>query len=103
MCSSNLACIALKKESPSTASECERDIREKIDSAELQSWATNLLAQYPVGRTNYNGPFDHPKYLTRVCKRSPSVYIQGGYDGEESYVRVFWGGGGIGHWGLEIG
>jgi hypothetical protein len=103
ICLSVLACTT--KNNPSvTAKECEQRISKKIDVVVLQAWATNLLIQYPVGRTNYAGPFQVPEYLTSVCPgRKPSVYIQGGYYGEESYVRVFWGGGGIGHWGLEIG
>jgi hypothetical protein len=80
------------------------DIREKIDVAVLRGWATDLLNRYPEGETNYNGPFDAPSYLSNVCQnRKPSVYIQGGFYGEERFVRAFWGSGTMGHWGLKIG
>lgn len=86
------------------ARESEHYVQAKVDPAVLQAWATNLLNRFPSGRTNYAGPFDCPSYLEKVWrKRKPGVYIKGGYDGEAPYVDVFWGGGGIGHWGLMVG
>ena len=82
----------------------ERRIQQSFDPDKLQSWATNLLANYTVGQTNYSGPFAPPAYLRGVwAKKIPSAYIQGGYYGERPYVRVFWGAGGMGQWGLLIG
>jgi hypothetical protein len=86
------------------AGKCETRIKQSVDPGALQEWATKLLAQYPVGRTNNAGPFDAPSYLIGIWpKGPPDVYLKGGYRGEEPYVYVFWGGGAIGHWGLSVG
>ena len=100
-----MTCVAvIRHNSVGAVKDCFSNIRENVDVAMLQAWATNLLNQYPVGGTNSNGPFDAPSYLSRVCQnRKPSVYIQGGLYGEEPFVRAFWGGGTMGHWGVKIG
>ena len=86
------------------ADQCERRVEQTIDPANLQSWATNLLQQYPPGHTNYAGPFALLAGLTNVwAQRQPSVYLREANNGEEQYVYVFWGSGGLGHWGLSIG
>ncbi len=86
------------------ARKCERRVRASVDPMVLQSWATNLLASYPIGRTNYTGPFQAPAYLRGVwAKKVPGVYIQGGYFDEQAHHRVFWGAGGMGQWGLLVG
>ena len=85
------------------ASKCEHRVEQGVDPGNLQSWATNMLALYSVGHTNYMGPFDAPTGLNAIWRRSPpSVYIKGGYGGEAPYVFIFWGAA-AGHWGLSIG
>ncbi len=86
------------------ADQCEQRIERTIDPATLQSWATNLLQQYPPGRTNYTGPFVLPVGLGDVWEQGkPSVYLREATNGEEEYVYVFWGSGVLGHWGLSVG
>ena len=83
---------------------CEERIKKNIDPLTLQSWATNLLVVYGTDRTNFAGPFPSPDYLARVCADgAPGIYIQGGYSNSPSFIRVFWGAGGSGHWGILIG
>src|SRR5437899_7356166 len=100
-----LGSCSLSKEDPvSAAQNCESKIRRDVDPVVTKAWATNLLAAHLPGKTNYGGPFEAPTNLKNVWgRRSPTVYVQGGYNGEDPYVRVFWGGGGAGHWGLLIG
>jgi hypothetical protein len=98
------ACSLVTEDPPAAANMCESKVRREVDPVALQSWATNLLAAHLPWKTNYAGPFEPPVYLKHIwSRRQPSVYIQGGYNGEDPYVRVFWGGGGAGHWGLLVG
>ena len=86
------------------ADQCERRVEQTIDPGALQLWATNLLQQYPPGRTNYVGPFILPAGLSNVwAQGQPSVYLREANNGEQQYVYVFWGSGVLGHWGLSIG
>ena len=83
------------------ASKCESQVRETIDPNALQTWATNLLAAYTPGATNWGIP-PYPG-LAHIWKDPPSVYISVAVDREESFVCVRWGGGTVGHWGIAIG
>ncbi len=97
------SCVVVKHQSQSPAQSCFDKIRKEVDAAKLQGWATNLLNQHPIGQTNYFGLFEAPNFMNKVCEnRKPSVYIQGGFYGEQSYVRLFWGSGTMGHWGLKV-
>jgi hypothetical protein len=87
---------------PYVISKCERRIVKTIDPSALQAWATNLLDHYPIGRTNYNGPFRPMAGLEKIWEVPPSVCILGGQQGEEPFVCIRWGAA-AGHWGLSVG
>jgi hypothetical protein len=85
------------------ARKCERRVETSVNPDALRSWSTNLLANHKVGQTNFMGPFDAPASLVSIWGASPpSVYIRGGYGGEEPFVFISWGAA-AGHWGLSVG
>ena len=85
------------------ASQCERRVEASVDPVALQTWATNLLDQYSVTKTNYGGPFPlYPPLRNIWDKGSPNVGILGGDTQGEEFVCVIWGAA-AGHWGLSIG
>jgi hypothetical protein len=98
------------------ADKCEQSIKQNGDPFQLQAWATNLIAQ-PDGSSN--GPVwvanhDHDTFtklpsclyglgISGDKQSVPSLAVMGGTDGEDPYVKLFWGGGMLGHWGMVIG
>lgn len=85
------------------ASRCERRIRKSADPAELQIWAADLLLRYPPASTNYVGPFTLPRGLDDVWSHRPFVALLESSPTHEAHVRVLWGSGVLGHWGLWLG
>jgi hypothetical protein len=85
------------------ASDCERRVEARVDPVAVQAWATNLLDQYSITKTNYGGPFPLYPPLRNIWDQAPpSVAILGGDTQGEEFVCVIWGSA-AGHWGLSIG
>jgi hypothetical protein len=85
------------------ASDCERRVETRVDPVALQAWATNLLDQYSITKTNYGGPFPLYPPLKKIWDQAPpTVGILGGDTQGGEFVCVIWGSA-AGHWGLSIG
>jgi len=84
----------------------EQKAKRRITAPELQAWATNLLAQQPLGQHRYRVAdlgTNFPQQLTGLWKRPPDVIIYNSGPGHINWVRVTWGSGGLGHCGFNIG
>lgn len=86
----------------------EANARKVVTAAELQSWATNLLAIDPYG-TNLEHSWgeDFPKALLRLAPRTGPLVAIHNHTLEDTnslpWVQVYWGSGVLGHSGFEIG
>jgi hypothetical protein len=88
-------------------SRLEMNARKAITPAQLQAWATNLLAAWPTNAsatpkvsalgTNF------PAQLLPLYHRPPYIQIQEATADRPASVYLMWGGGVIGHCGFEIG
>jgi hypothetical protein len=85
------------------ADRCKRRILRSTDLSELQRWAVDLLHRYPPDLTNYTGPFTLPRGLQDVWTHTPYVFMVESSPAHEAHVRVLWGSGPLGHWGLWLG
>jgi len=85
----------------------EHNARKAITAAELQTWATNLLAQHPTPGTLKLSELgtNFPHQLRNLApKLGPMVVIFEGQDtNSPSWVFVRWGSGFLGSHGFEIG
>ena len=85
----------------------EQNARKVITAAELQNWATNLMAKYPeVSNVTYAelGTNVLPQLKGLAPKMGPRVYIYySEHPDVQSYVSLMWGSGFAGHAGFEIG
>ncbi len=86
----------------------EKNAKKIITPAELQTWATNLLAQYPSNATASVWPSElgtnFPKKLLKLYHRPPNFFIFGPRpDWPVPHLSITWGGGFIGHTGFEVG
>lgn len=85
----------------------EGNARKVITGAELQAWATNLLAQYPTHSTLKPSELgtNFPVQLQHLApKLGPMVVIfERTETNEPSWVFVRWGSGFLGSHGFEIG
>ena len=85
----------------------ERNTKKVITAAELQRWATNLLAMYPTNsrvRLSELGT-NFPQQLRYLApKLGPYIWL---YDDPDTntprWVRLYWGSGFLGAHGFEIG
>jgi hypothetical protein len=81
----------------------ERNAKRVITGAQLQQWATNLLAVTPTNsylKVSQLGT-NFPSQLLGLYRRPPYISIHD--DLSPSCVYLMWGGGLIGHCGFEIG
>lgn len=86
----------------------EAAARARINPAGLQSWATNLLAAYAASNINesmlVSYPLeDLPADVRNVSRLYPSAFLFANPSLDKSFIRVSWGSGFRGHWGLHIG
>ncbi len=86
----------------------EQHARKAITASELQTWATNLLSQYPSNATASVWPSklgtNFPNQLLKLYHRPPNIFIFGPTaDWPVPHLSVTWGGGFIGHTGFEVG
>jgi len=81
--------------------------KSKLRPAEIQEWAMGLLQKYgtnpPTAEYESHRILETPDYLQRIWRTSPVAvaFITGSAD--RSFVKLTWGSGGRGHWGLIIG
>jgi hypothetical protein len=85
----------------------ERNAKKLITAAELQAWATNVIAAYPTNSKIWISELgtNFPMQLRGLApKLGPSVWFYEG-DGTNSprWVRLYWGSGFLGAHGFEIG
>lgn len=81
-------------------------IEATLNPIELQAWATNLLVKYAAD-PNFDGHLDVreavPVGLKKIWKgREPTITLRNRVNAQE-WVRVEWGSGMLGRWGLAIG
>jgi hypothetical protein len=86
----------------------EGKARKRVTAAELQMWATNLLANPPTGRVTVASlGTNFPAGLRGLWRYDPSVVLNQTRtnDGEPmpGWVHLMWGSGMLGHCGFEIG
>jgi hypothetical protein len=83
----------------------EAKSRNRVTAAELQAWATNLLAlQPPGGYLSYSKlGTNFPERLRRVYHQPPTVYVRSGESNSPGHVSVMWGSGVVGLVGFKIG
>jgi len=84
----------------------ERNAKKVLTGAELQVWATNLLARYPTNASLSisNLGTDFPKQLLQLAPRlGPRVYIYEADTNSPAYVTLYWGSGMLGAKMFEIG
>jgi hypothetical protein len=86
----------------------EATVRTGLDPGALQSWATNLLTRYTASNTvsselvSYQVK-DLPTNVRNVSKLYPSAFLFASPSLDKAYIRIAWGSGFRGHWGLHIG
>jgi hypothetical protein len=84
----------------------EQNAKKRITARELQSWATNLLARYPM-ETNFTSSelgTNFPQQLRGLAPRlGPHIFVHV-YDdtNQPPYVQVYWGSGFLGGTGFYI-
>jgi hypothetical protein len=87
----------------------EQNAKAKITGTELQTWATNLLANHPPGHTTVAKlGTNFPQQLLGLYRHPPYVFIyESGTnqlgDVDPGWVRLVWGSGFMGHCGFEVG
>lgn len=92
-----------------TFDRLEESVKKVITPSELQTWATNLLAQYPDDTNLWVSQLgtNFPSRLRKISPRlGPQIYVTHWTDEEsnrQDFVTLDWGGGILGHSGFKIG
>jgi len=78
------------------------NVKKRVGPEELRMWATNL---FPLAATTNS---DSQRVTNRhpvfpICQYGPTIYVFRESEGDPAHVLVFYGSGGGGHWGIEIG
>lgn len=83
----------------------ERNAKQVITAAQLQTWATGLLANAPTNTTLKIKDLgtNFPAQLVGLFRRPPDIAIHQADANQLSCVFLVWGGGLIGNCGFEIG
>jgi hypothetical protein len=83
----------------------ERHAKKAISGAELQAWATNLLAHSSINTTPEVSELgtNFPRQLLRVFDEPPIIKIHEETTNSQANICLMWGGGIIGHCGFDIG
>ena len=86
-------------------SHFEARVRKQVDPAKLQSWATDLIALHSTSQVaEASFPITtFPDYLRNLHKLPPFGFVFPPAPDHPGYVRVTWGSGFRGHWGLNVG
>ncbi len=81
----------------------DKNAQKLISGPQLQSWATDMLAQYPT-ETNFWSSRLGTNFPLRSLYHNPAwVVVHETSTNSPAYVFLMWGGGFIGHCGFEIG
>ena len=86
-------------------SRFEKRIRREVNPAALQTWATNLLYTHSVSNaadTSLRSSMFPPE-VQRLNSRLLFGFVMPDASEEQAHVRVIWGSGMRGHWGLRVG
>jgi hypothetical protein len=81
----------------------QKRLKTRVSPTELQAWATNLF--HLADETEFDHATTtnlHPA-LRGLFIHEPYIAVYKAIPPDTSHVSVFYGGGGIGHWGIEIG
>jgi hypothetical protein len=87
----------------------EQHVKKQMSATELQQWALQVMALHPVAADSEqvriaNLPVPLPKPLSNVWRHLPDIYIfNPDTNATPAYMSLTWGGGFIGHCGIEIG
>ncbi len=83
----------------------ERNAKRVVTGAQLQAWATGLLAASPTDTTPRVSQLgtNFPAQLLGLYRNPPYIQIQEGDTNSSASIYLMWGGGMIGHCGFEIG
>jgi hypothetical protein len=90
-------------------SNLEQNAKKAIPGAEIQKWATQIVAQHPnpeyghaeLRLSDLSPPLPRP--LLGLYRSPPNLYVYETTTNHPGHVRLIWGGGNIGHCGFEIG
>jgi len=82
----------------------EKNLKQRISPEELRAWALGLLKTYDTNKTYDNAHItnSHPA-LEGQFRNPPVVWWYSASQTDTEFVRVTYGGGGFGHFGVEIG
>jgi hypothetical protein len=86
-------------------SRFEKRIRREIDPAALQVWATNLLHAYSISNATDTSLRSSmfPADIQQLNRRLLFGFVMPDASEEQAHVRIIWGSGMRGHWGLRVG
>jgi hypothetical protein len=84
-------------------SRFEAKIRHEVNPTNLQSWAEGVLRQYAASNaTDVTYEVNAlPDYIERLSTRHLSSVVVP--RSQDSFIRIIWGSGFRGHWGLHVG
>ena len=82
----------------------EKNLKQRIAPEELRAWALSLLKTYDTNKTYDNAHItnSHPA-LEGLFRNPPTVWWYSASQIDTEFVCVTYGGGGFGHFGVEIG
>lgn len=79
-------------------------VQTQVSPTELQNWAMSCLQQWDTNYPYYPQPITnvHPA-LRDLWIHKPTAVMYLASENDMAYVMVYYGAGGSGHWGVEIG
>jgi hypothetical protein len=82
----------------------EKNLKHRIAPEELRAWALGVLHTYDTNKLDDNAHItnSHPA-LEDLFRNPPVVWRYSEHPPDTEFVRVSYGGGGFGHFGVEIG
>jgi hypothetical protein len=86
-------------------SRFESKIRHEVNPTNLQSWAEGVLRQYAASNAT-DVTYEVralPDYIERLSSRHHFSMVNPGPSAQGAFIRIIWGSGMRGHWGLHVG
>ncbi len=83
----------------------QQNLKKRVGPQELQTWAMNVLKEYLTHdpQQEYNALTNlHPAFHA-LFRNPPSGYWYHASAEDTAFIKVVYGGGGFGHFGVEIG